>query len=256
MAARKQTSRANGHPHSRTHRVRGGVLRARGAPRRAHHGRGARRPGARLARHFLRARGRRTARSHAPRPRRALAQGPRSARAHLPARLDGPEVGVPATSRSEGTEASHRAGDRGGCRRAARAVRCPVDARRLPHRHRRDRSGPTCACLRRGRRREDGPSGVAFRHELARRAVEESLPPNRRLLLHRKALNALADPPTGAPDLERLSHHADAAGDGPAVLRFAPAAAVRAAAVGAHREAAAQYARALQYAESRRRSTP
>jgi tetratricopeptide (TPR) repeat protein len=69
-------------------------------------------------------------------------------------------------------------------------------------------------------------------------------------LLHRKALNALADPPTGAPDLERLSHHADAAGDGPAVLRFAPAAAVRAAAVGAHREAAAQYARALQYAES------
>src|SRR5439155_5068837 len=95
-----------------------------------------------------------------------------------------------------------------------------------------------------------GPSGVAFRHELARRAVEESLPPNRRLLLHRKALNALADPPTGAPDLERLSHHADAAGDGPAVLRFAPAAAERAAALGAHREAAAQYGRALQYADS------
>jgi len=61
-----------------------------------------------------------------------------------------------------------------------------------------------------------GPGGVAFRHELARRAVEESLPPNRRLLLHRKALDALVDPPTGAPDLERLSHHADAAGDGPA----------------------------------------
>jgi class 3 adenylate cyclase/tetratricopeptide (TPR) repeat protein len=95
-----------------------------------------------------------------------------------------------------------------------------------------------------------GPGGVAFRHELARRAVEESLPPNRRFLLHRKALNALADPPTGAPDLERLSHHADAARDGPAVLRFAPAAAARAAALGAHREAAAQYARALQYADS------
>jgi len=95
-----------------------------------------------------------------------------------------------------------------------------------------------------------GPGGVAFRHELARRAVEESLPPNRRLLLHRKALDALADPPTGAPDLERLSHHADAARDGPAVLRFAPAAATRAAALGAHREAAAQYARALQYADS------
>jgi len=95
-----------------------------------------------------------------------------------------------------------------------------------------------------------GPGGVTFRHELARRAVEESLPPNRRLLLHRKALDALADPPTGSPDLERLSHHADAAGDGPAVLRFAPAAAARAAALGAHREAAEQYARALQYADS------
>ena len=95
-----------------------------------------------------------------------------------------------------------------------------------------------------------GPGGVAFRHELARRTVEESLAPHQRLLLHRKALDALANPPTGAPDLERLSHHADAAGDGPAVLRFAPAAAARAAALGAHREAAEQYARALKYAES------
>jgi len=93
------------------------------------------------------------------------------------------------------------------------------------------------------------PDGVAFRHELARIAVEESLPPNRRILLHRNALAALADPPTGTPDLERLAHHAEAAGDGPAVLRFAPAAAARAAALGAHREAAAQYARALRFAD-------
>jgi class 3 adenylate cyclase/tetratricopeptide (TPR) repeat protein len=95
-----------------------------------------------------------------------------------------------------------------------------------------------------------GPGGVAFRHELARLALEESLTPDRRLSLHRKALTALADPPTGAPDLERLAHHAYAAGDGPAVLRFAPAAAARAAALGAHREAAAQYARALQFADA------
>jgi class 3 adenylate cyclase/tetratricopeptide (TPR) repeat protein len=93
------------------------------------------------------------------------------------------------------------------------------------------------------------PTGVAFRHELARLAVEESLPPNRRLSLHRQAVTALADPPTGAPELERLAHHADAAGDGRAVLRFAPAAAARAAALGAHREAAAQYARALRFAD-------
>src|SRR5262249_48080300 len=47
----------------------------------------------------------------------------------------------------------------------------------------------------------------------------------------------------------RLAHHADAAQDADAVLRLAPAAGARAAAVGAHREAAAQYRRALRYAD-------
>jgi class 3 adenylate cyclase/tetratricopeptide (TPR) repeat protein len=95
-----------------------------------------------------------------------------------------------------------------------------------------------------------GPSGVAFRHELARLAVEESLSPNRRLALHRRALAALADPPSGGLDLERLAHHADAADDGPAVLRYAPAAAERAAALGAHRESASQYGKALRFANA------
>jgi hypothetical protein len=87
------------------------------------------------------------------------------------------------------------------------------------------------------------PAGVAFRHELARLAVEASVPPHRKLGLHRAALAALADPPAGAPDLARLAHHAEAAGDADAVLRFAPAAAARAASTGAYREAAAQDAR-------------
>jgi DNA-binding CsgD family transcriptional regulator/tetratricopeptide (TPR) repeat protein len=91
--------------------------------------------------------------------------------------------------------------------------------------------------------------GVAFRHELARLAVEESIAPNRRLDLHRRALAALADPPAGARDLARLAHHAEAAGDVGAVRRFAPAAAARAASLGAHREAVAQYARALRFGE-------
>jgi DNA-binding CsgD family transcriptional regulator len=55
----------------------------------------------------------------------------------------------------------------------------------------------------------------------------------------------LRDPPGGGRDLARLAHHAEAADDAAAVLEFAPTAAERAAAVGAHREAAAQYARAL-----------
>src|SRR5207249_3546048 len=95
-----------------------------------------------------------------------------------------------------------------------------------------------------------GAEGVGFRHELARLAVEESLSPNRRLALHRAALAALAEPPVGSPDLERLAHHAEGAGDAAAVLRYARAAGDRAVAVGAHREAAAQYGRALRFAES------
>lgn len=93
------------------------------------------------------------------------------------------------------------------------------------------------------------PAGIAFRHELARLAVEESVALRRRVDLHRKALAALADPPGGARDLARLAHHAEAAGDSAAVRRFAPAAAARAASLGAHREAAAQYARALRFGE-------
>lgn len=92
-------------------------------------------------------------------------------------------------------------------------------------------------------------SAVEFRHDLARLAIEESLEPRLRLSLHRRALDALAKPPTGVPDVARLAHHADAAGNGRAVLRFATAAAERAEAVGAHREAAAHYARALRFAE-------
>ena len=46
-------------------------------------------------------------------------------------------------------------------------------------------------------------------------------------------------------DPARLAHHAEAARDVDAVLEFAPAAAARASATGAYREAAAQYARAL-----------
>ena len=92
-------------------------------------------------------------------------------------------------------------------------------------------------------------AGVAFRHELARLAVDESVAPHRKVGLHRAALATLAEPPVGVPDLARLAHHAEAADDVDAVLRFAPAAAAAAASLGAHREAAAQYARALRFGD-------
>jgi predicted ATPase len=91
--------------------------------------------------------------------------------------------------------------------------------------------------------------GVAFRHELVRVAIEESIAPNRRIDLHRWALEALANPPRGKRDLARLAYHAEAAGEAEAVVRFAPAAAAGAASLGAHREAAAQYARALRFGD-------
>jgi DNA-binding CsgD family transcriptional regulator len=104
-------------------------------------------------------------------------------------------------------------------------------------------------CLNSGMLVEAATGSVAFRHELARLAIEESTETRRRLSLHRAALAALAEPPEGLADPARLAHHADAAGDADAVLRFAPAAAEQAAAMGAHREAAAQYARALRYGD-------
>jgi tetratricopeptide (TPR) repeat protein len=102
-------------------------------------------------------------------------------------------------------------------------------------------------CLGSGMLRGEA-DGVAFRHELARLAIEESLTPHRAVVLHRRALAALAKQAIGSPDLVRLAHHAEAAGDTSAVLRYAPAAAAHAAAVGAHREALHQYGRALRFA--------
>ena len=87
---------------------------------------------------------------------------------------------------------------------------------------------------------------VVFRHELARRAVEEAIDPIRRAELHRRVLAALL---TRETDSARLAHHAEAAGDAAAVVAHAPAAAEHAASLGAHREAATQYARALRFAD-------
>jgi DNA-binding CsgD family transcriptional regulator len=100
-------------------------------------------------------------------------------------------------------------------------------------------------CLASGVLIADGDS-VEFRHELARLAVESEVAPHRRRQLHAAALAALE--PDGDPS--RLAHHAEEAGDGEAVLRHAPAAARAAAAASAHREAAAQYARALRHADA------
>jgi DNA-binding CsgD family transcriptional regulator/tetratricopeptide (TPR) repeat protein len=115
-----------------------------------------------------------------------------------------------------------------------------------------DQLGHLEECLASGMVAADG-DGVAFRHELARLAVEDALPPDRRVALHRAAAAALSAAPGADANAARIAHHADVAGDIATVLRAAPAAAARAASVGAHREAAAQYARALRFAGERPR---
>jgi DNA-binding CsgD family transcriptional regulator/tetratricopeptide (TPR) repeat protein len=77
---------------------------------------------------------------------------------------------------------------------------------------------------------------LRFRHELARRAIELSLPPSRRIDLHRRVLAALV---AAGAEPSRLVHHAMGAADEPAVVRYSAAAASQAAHAEGHREAAA-----------------
>jgi DNA-binding CsgD family transcriptional regulator len=82
---------------------------------------------------------------------------------------------------------------------------------------------------------------IVFRHELTRRAIEDTISDARRIPMHREILKKLE----GERSLARLAHHAVGARDAPAILRYAPMAAAEAAKAGAHREAAAHYRNAL-----------
>jgi len=108
-------------------------------------------------------------------------------------------------------------------------------------------AAPLDDCLRTGLLTA-GARTVQFRHELARMAVEEAIPPHRRGELHARLLRVLGD--AGNTDPAVLAHHAEGAGDVAAIRKYALEAARRSAALGAHREAAAQYQRALRYADT------
>jgi DNA-binding CsgD family transcriptional regulator/tetratricopeptide (TPR) repeat protein len=101
-------------------------------------------------------------------------------------------------------------------------------------------------CLATGILVPDG-TGLRFRHELSRMAVEAGIPPHRQAELHARLLARLE---AADADPVLLAHHAEGAADTQAVLRHAPEAARRSAALGAHREAAAQYERSLRNAEN------
>jgi DNA-binding CsgD family transcriptional regulator/tetratricopeptide (TPR) repeat protein len=84
---------------------------------------------------------------------------------------------------------------------------------------------------------------LAFRHDLARRAVEDAIPPLRRRELNRRVLAALEK--AGHSDPARLAHHARRSGDAGAIRRLAPVAARAAAAAGGHRQALEHWEAAL-----------
>ncbi|MER7243852.1 AAA family ATPase [Kribbella sp. NPDC000426] len=100
----------------------------------------------------------------------------------------------------------------------------------------------------------DDNGGLRFRHEIARLAIAQAIPVHRQRLIHQSCLAQLES--TGCDDDARLAFHAEEANDSTAVLRYAPAAAYRAAGLNSHREAAAQFERALRHATDRDPSLP
>jgi DNA-binding CsgD family transcriptional regulator/tetratricopeptide (TPR) repeat protein len=138
----------------------------------------------------------------------------------------------------------------------ARATKLPPEARQLlevasliPGRAELallDASGAAIdAAVHGGIARMDG-AAIVFRHELGRRAVEDSISEVRRIPMHRAILARLIE--RGEPSLARLAHHAAGAQDAQSILRFAPLAAAEATKAGAHHEAKAHVRTALQYA--------
>jgi DNA-binding CsgD family transcriptional regulator/tetratricopeptide (TPR) repeat protein len=102
---------------------------------------------------------------------------------------------------------------------------------------------------------------LRFRHEIARLAVEQAIPARRRAAIHGQILTALSASPgsslgsSGTRDEAQMAFHAEEADDVAAVLRYAPAAARRAARLASHREAVAQLERALRFAAGAGRVT-
>ncbi|HEY6811862.1 MAG TPA: AAA family ATPase [Propionibacteriaceae bacterium] len=87
---------------------------------------------------------------------------------------------------------------------------------------------------------------LRFRHEIARVAIEAAIPPYHKVAIHTKILDALLS--SGSDDDARLAFHAEGAGRTDLVLWYGSRAGRRASELWAHREAAAQYARALRSA--------
>ena len=87
---------------------------------------------------------------------------------------------------------------------------------------------------------------LRFRHEIARRAVEQEVGPHRAAVVHGIVLARLEA--AGVADDARLAHHAEGALDAAAAVTYARRAGDRSARLASRREAVAQYQRALRFA--------
>ena len=92
------------------------------------------------------------------------------------------------------------------------------------------------------------PEGLAFRHELARHALEQTMPASRRMAFNRAVMDALLEHEHA--DLSRIVHHAVAAGEAGTILSYAPQAAREAAQAGAHSQALAHYEHVVPHLEA------
>jgi DNA-binding CsgD family transcriptional regulator/tetratricopeptide (TPR) repeat protein len=91
--------------------------------------------------------------------------------------------------------------------------------------------------------------GLAFRHELARRAIEESLAPARSRALHEQVLQAMLRAAPARRSNALIVHLAMRASNSAALREYAPLAAGEASLHGAHREAVRYYQAALEHAD-------
>jgi DNA-binding CsgD family transcriptional regulator/tetratricopeptide (TPR) repeat protein len=92
----------------------------------------------------------------------------------------------------------------------------------------------------------DEGEALAFRHEIARIAIERAVPVRRRQQIHASLLNSLRI--FGSDDDARLAYHAEGAHDREAVLDHALRAAKRASELSSHRQSVEQYERVMRFA--------
>ncbi|WP_371194811.1 AAA family ATPase [Glaciecola sp. SC05] len=104
------------------------------------------------------------------------------------------------------------------------------------------------ACIARKLLQFDTQGEFRFRHELARLATLACLSITEQKRLHLKILNSLERLKLTA-NLAWLSHHAEGGHNASKILKYAPLSAEKAANLGAHKEAASYYEKALKYVE-------